>query len=238
MLEVESLTTRYGAIAAIREVGLTVRAGEVVCLIGPNGAGKTTLLATVAGLLKASSGKISLDDDDITDWAPDRILRSGLALVPEHRRIFADLTVNENLLVGGVTRTGTRRAELRNQVVDLFPALSSKLQTSAGYLSGGEAQQLAIGRAMMAEPQLLLLDEPTLGLSPKLADVVFDLIGTLRSAGLTLLVVEQSAQRILEVADRGYVLRSGEVVASGLAPDLLARQDLFETYLGRNVDST
>lgn len=236
MLEVESLTTRYGAIAAIREVGLTVRAGEVVCLIGPNGAGKTTLLATVAGLLKPSSGKISLGDDDITDWAPDRILRSGLALVPEHRRIFADLTVNENLLVGGVTKTTARRIELRNEVVELFPALSSKMDTSAGYLSGGEAQQLAIGRAMMAEPQLLLLDEPTLGLSPKLADVVFDLIETLRNARLTLLVVEQSAQRILEVADRGYVLRSGEVVASGPARDLLARQDLFDTYLGRNVD--
>ena len=236
MLEVESLTTRYGAIAAIREVGLTVRAGEVVCLIGPNGAGKTTLLATVAGLLKPSSGKISLGDDDITDWAPDRILRSGLALVPEHRRIFADLTVNENLLVGGVTKTAARRIELRNEVVELFPALSSKMDTSAGYLSGGEAQQLAIGRAMMAEPQLLLLDEPTLGLSPKLADVVFDLIETLRNASLTLLIVEQSAQRILEVADRGYVLRSGEVVASGPARDLLARQDLFDTYLGRNVD--
>ena len=236
MLEVESLTTRYGAIAAIREVGLTVRAGEVVCLIGPNGAGKTTLLATVAGLLKPSSGKISLGDDDITSWAPDRILRSGLALVPEHRRIFADLTVNENLLVGGVTKTAARRIELRNEVVELFPALSSKMDTSAGYLSGGEAQQLAIGRAMMAEPQLLLLDEPTLGLSPKLADVVFDLIETLRNARLTLLVVEQSAQRILEVADRGYVLRSGEVVASGPARDLLARQDLFDTYLGRNVD--
>lgn len=236
MLEVESLTTRYGAIAAIREVGLTVRAGEVVCLIGPNGAGKTTLLATVAGLLKPSSGKISLGDNDITDWAPDRILRSGLALVPEHRRIFADLTVNENLLVGGVTKTAARRIELRNEVVELFPALSSKMDTSAGYLSGGEAQQLAIGRAMMAEPQLLLLDEPTLGLSPKLADVVFDLIETLRNASLTLLIVEQSAQRILEVADRGYVLRSGEVVASGPARDLLARQDLFDTYLGRNVD--
>ena len=236
MLEVESLTTRYGAIAAIREVGLTVRAGEVVCLIGPNGAGKTTLLATVAGLLKPSSGKISLGDDDITSWAPDRILRSGLALVPEHRRIFADLTVNENLLVGGVTKTAARRIELRNEVVELFPALGSKLGTSAGYLSGGEAQQLAIGRALMAEHQLLLLDEPTLGLSPKLADVVFDLIETLRNASLTLLVVEQSAQRILEVADRGYVLRSGEVVASGLARDLLARQDLFDTYLGRNVD--
>ena len=236
MLEVESLTTSYGAIAAIREVGLTVRAGEVVCLIGPNGAGKTTLLATVAGLLKPSSGKISLGDDDITGWAPDRILRSGLALVPEHRRIFADLTVNENLLVGGVTKTAARRIELRNEVVELFPALGSKLGTSAGYLSGGEAQQLAIGRALMAEPQLLLLDEPTLGLSPKLADVVFDLIETLRNASLTLLVVEQSAQRILEVADRGYVLRSGEVVASGLARDLLARQDLFDTYLGRNVD--
>jgi branched-chain amino acid transport system ATP-binding protein len=237
VLEVESLTTRYGAIAAIREVGLTVRAGEVVCLIGPNGAGKTTLLSTIAGLLKPSSGQISLGGDDITDWAPDRILRSGLALVPEHRRIFADLTVNENLMVGGVTKTATKRAELLNQVVELFPVLGSKLGTSAGYLSGGEAQQLAIGRAMMAEPQLLLLDEPTLGLAPLLADVVFDLIGTLRTAGLTLLVVEQSARRILEVADRGYVMRSGEVVVSGLAGDLLARQDLFDTYLGRNADS-
>ena len=236
MLEVESLTTCYGAIAAIRKVGLTVRAGEVVCLIGPNGAGKTTLLSTIAGLLSPTGGKIWLNGDDVTDWAPDRMLRSGLALVPEHRRIFADLTVHENLMVGGVTKASTKRAGLQDQVIELFPALGSKLGTSAGYLSGGEAQQLAIGRAMMSEPEILLMDEPTLGLAPLLADVVFNLIGTLRDAGLTLLVVEQNAQRILEVADRGYVMRSGEIVLDGLAPDLLARQDLFDAYIGRSTD--
>lgn len=234
MLEVESLTTRYGSISAVREVSLVVRAGEVVCLIGPNGAGKTTLLGSMAGLLVPSGGRVLFDDVEVTGWSPDRMLRAGLALVPEHRRIFADLTVRENLLVGGVTQRSDRRTELFQEVVELFPVLSAKLSMAAGYLSGGEAQQLAIGRSLMGDPKLLLMDEPTLGLAPLLVDVVFELIGRLRDMGCTLLVVEQNAQKMLEIADRAYLMRSGEIATEGAARDLKAREDLFEAYLGHS----
>ena len=233
MLEVESLTTRYGSILALREVGLSVGAGEVVCLIGPNGAGKTTLLSTISGLLSPVSGSVKFENEEISSWAPDRILRSGLALVPEHRRIFGDLTVDENLLVGGVTVPSVRRLELKEEIISLFPVLGEKLSTEAGYLSGGEAQQLAIGRALMSEPKILLMDEPALGLAPVLAEVVFELIDQLRQNGQTLLVVEQNARRILEVADRGYVMRSGSIVISGDSDELISRDDLFEAYIGK-----
>ena len=237
MLEVESLTTRYGSISALRDVGLSVGSGEVVCLIGPNGAGKTTLLSTISGLLNPVSGSVKFENEEITSWAPDRILRSGLALVPEHRRIFGDLTVDENLLVGGVTISSGRRLELKEEIISLFPVLGEKLSTEAGYLSGGEAQQLAIGRALMSEPKILLMDEPALGLAPVLAEVVFELISQLRQNGQTLLVVEQNARRILEVADRGYVMRSGRIVISGDSNELISRDDLFEAYIGK-TDTT
>ena len=237
MLEVESLTTRYGSISALRDVGLSVGAGEVVCLIGPNGAGKTTLLSTISGLLNPVEGSVKFENEEITSWSPDRILRSGLALVPEHRRIFGDLTVDENLLVGGVTISSGRRLELKEEIITLFPVLGEKLSTEAGYLSGGEAQQLAIGRALMSEPKILLMDEPALGLAPVLAEVVFELINQLRQNGQTLLVVEQNARRILEVADRGYVMRSGSIVISGDSNELISRDDLFETYIGK-TDTT
>ena len=237
MLEVESLTTRYGSISALRDVGLSVGSGEVVCLIGPNGAGKTTLLSTISGLLNPVEGSVKFENKEITSWSPDRILRSGLALVPEHRRIFGDLTVDENLLVGGVTVSSGRRLELKEEIISLFPVLGEKLSTEAGYLSGGEAQQLAIGRALMREPKILLMDEPALGLAPVLAEVVFELISQLRQNGQTLLVVEQNARRILEVADRGYVMRSGSIVISGDSNELISRDDLFETYIGK-TDTT
>ena len=237
MLEVEALTTRYGSISALRDVGLSVGSGEVVCLIGPNGAGKTTLLSTISGLLNPVSGSVKFENEEIPSWAPDRILRSGLALVPEHRRIFGDLTVDENLLVGGVTISSGRRLELKEEIITLFPVLGEKLSTEAGYLSGGEAQQLAIGRALMSEPKILLMDEPALGLAPVLAEVVFELINQLRQNGQTLLVVEQNARRILEVADRGYVMRSGSIVISGDSNELISRDDLFETYIGK-TDTT
>ena len=237
MLEVESLTTRYGSISALRDVGLSVGSGEVVCLIGPNGAGKTTLLSTISGLLNPVSGSVKFENEEITSWAPDRILRSGLALVPEHRRIFGDLTVDENLLVGGVTISSGRRLELKEEIITLFPVLGEKLSTEAGYLSGGEAQQLAIGRALMSEPKILLMDEPALGLAPVLAEVVFELINQLRQNGQSLLVVEHNARRILEVADRGYVMRSGSIVISGDSNELISRDDLFETYIGK-TDTT
>ncbi len=231
MLEVAGLTTKYGSISALRDVSLSVREGEVVGLIGPNGAGKTTLLGSIAGLLEPTSGSVHLDGKEVTGAAPDQMLRAGVALVPEHRRIFADLTVVENLKIGGVTTGAAERNASVEEMVDLFPVLGEKLSTPAGYLSGGEAQQLAIARALMSKPRLLMMDEPSLGLAPILVDVVFKLIDKLRAEGRTLLVVEQNATRMLQVADRAYVLRSGQVAASGPGPELLAGADLFDTFV-------
>ncbi|MEL7208377.1 MAG: ABC transporter ATP-binding protein [Actinomycetota bacterium] len=232
MLEVQGLTTKYGAIAALRDAELRVGAGEVVGLIGPNGAGKTTLLGTIAGLLAPTGGTVTFDGEDITGRSPEKLLRSGLALVPEHRRIFVDLTVEENLKIGGVTTSGAERVELLEEMADRFPVLKEKWSTAAGYLSGGEAQQLAIARALMSKPRLLMMDEPSLGLAPVLVDVVFALIDDLRAQGRTLLVVEQNADRMLAAADRAYVLRSGEVVAHGTGAELAGRDDLFHSYVG------
>ena len=232
MLDISNLTTRYGSISALRDASLTVAAGEVVGLIGPNGAGKTTLLGSIAGLLEPHSGTVTFDGVDITGAPPEQLLRAGLALVPEHRRIFVDLTVEENLRIGGVTLPSSERAPLLDEVAERFPVLRDKWTTSAGFLSGGEAQQLAIARALMSRPRLLMMDEPSLGLAPVLVDVVFDLIDALRDSGTTLLIVEQNATRMLEVADRAYVLRSGEVVASGTGSELAARDDLFDTFVG------
>jgi len=232
MLEVSGLTTKYGAISALRDARLTVGAGEVVGLIGPNGAGKTTLLGSIAGLLPIDAGEITFDGADITSVAPEKILRAGLALVPEHRRIFADMTVEENLKIGGVTVKAAERAELLDEMAELFPVLRDKWDTAAGYMSGGEAQQLAIARALMSKPKLIMMDEPSLGLAPILVDLVFELIDTLRSQGRTILVVEQNATRMLSAADRAYVLRSGEVVATGTGAELLERADLFDTFVG------
>ncbi|MFZ9017032.1 MAG: ABC transporter ATP-binding protein, partial [Ilumatobacteraceae bacterium] len=187
MLEVSGLTTRYGAISALRDAELHVGSGEVVGLIGPNGAGKTTLLNTVAGLLAPSAGQVRFDGVDVTGRSPEKLLRSGLALVPEHRRIFTDLTVEENLRIGGITVPAADRPALLDEMAERFPVLRHKWTTSAGYLSGGEAQQLAIARALMSKPRLLMMDEPSLGLAPVLVDVVFDLIVSLREQGRTLL---------------------------------------------------
>lgn len=232
MLEVSGLTTRYGSISALRDATLHVGSGEVVGLIGPNGAGKTTLLGSVAGLLRPAAGTVTLDGSDVTGAAPEKLLRAGLALVPEHRRIFVDLTVEENLRIGGITVAAARRAELLEEMAEQFPVLGERWTTSAGYLSGGEAQQLAIARALMSDPRLLMMDEPSLGLAPLLVDLVFDLIDSLRASGRTLLVVEQNATRMLEVADRAYVLRSGEVVAEGTGAELRANTELFDMFVG------
>ena len=232
MLEVSGLTTKYGAISALRDASLSVGAGEVVGLIGPNGAGKTTLLGSIAGLLQPDAGTVTFNGDDVTAASPEQMLRAGLALVPEHRRIFTDMTVEENLKIGGVTRTAAERAESLAEVTELFPVLRAKWETPAGFMSGGEAQQLAIARALMSRPELIMMDEPSLGLAPILVDQVFALIDTLREQGRTILVVEQNATRMLESADRAYVLRSGAVVASGTGAELLERTDLFDTFVG------
>ncbi len=232
MLETAGLTTTYGSIAALRDVSLSVGEGEVVGLIGPNGAGKTTLLGSIAGLLQPAAGSVSFEGTDVTGYAPDKMLKAGLALVPEHRRIFTDLSVVENLKVGGITVGASERAELLEEMADLFPVLRDKWETAAGFLSGGEAQQLAIARALMSKPRLLMMDEPSLGLAPVLVDLVFELIESLRDQGRTLLIVEQNATRMLEVSDRAYVLRSGELVAEGTGAELLERSDLFDTFIG------
>ena len=237
MLEVSGLTTRYGSISALRRVSLSVAANEVVGLIGPNGAGKTTLLNTVSGLLRPAEGEVHLAGRPVTGDSPDRMLKAGLALVPERRRLFTEMTVVENLRVGGVTVSADERAERLDEVVELFPVLRDKWSTAAGYLSGGEAQQLAIARALMSNPRVILMDEPSLGLAPVLVDFVFDLIGRMRTEGRTMLVVEQNATRLLEVADRAYVLRTGEIAAEGAASDLLTRDDLFDTFVGAARDS-
>jgi branched-chain amino acid transport system ATP-binding protein len=189
-------------------------------------------LNSIAGLLAPSGGRVTFDGNDITGMPPEKLLRSGLALVPEHRRIFVDLTVEENLRIGGVTVPSADRPALLDEMGERFPMLRDKWTTSAGYLSGGEAQQLAIARALMSRPRLLMMDEPSLGLAPLLVDVVFDLIEALRSQGRTLLVVEQNATRMLDLADRAYVLRSGEVVAEGTGAELRDNEDLFDTFVG------
>lgn len=232
MLAVDGLSSRHGSITAIRDVSLRVEAGEVVGLIGPNGAGKSTLLNTLVGLLRPPAGRVVLEGRDVTGWPPDRMLRLGVALVPERRRLFADLTVMENLLVAGITATPTERKRRLEEVAELFPVLERRRTVPAGYLSGGEAQQLAIARALMSGPRLLLMDEPTLGLAPSLVGLVFDLVARLREEGHTLLVVEQNARRLLEVSDRAYLMRTGGIVAEGTGRELLDRHDLFEVYLG------
>lgn len=232
MLEVSGLTTAYGEISALRDANLSVGSGEVVGLIGPNGAGKSTLLNTIAGLLVPRAGRVDFDGQDVTGRSPEELLRAGLALVPERRRIFVDLTVEENLRIGGVTIPATDRGDLLNEMAELFPVLRDKWTTSAGYLSGGEAQQLAIGRALMSRPRLLMMDEPSLGLAPILVDTVFQLVEALRDQGRTLLVVEQNATRMLEVADRAYVLRSGQVVAEGTGAELRSDERLFDMFVG------
>jgi branched-chain amino acid transport system ATP-binding protein len=234
LLAVEGLTTNYGSISALRNATLEVRPGEVVGLVGPNGAGKTTLVGTLAGLVAPAAGAVRFDRVDVTGHAPDSLLRRGLALVPEHRRLFADLSVVENLRIGGVTVPTRERSALIDEMVELFPVLGTKHDVSAGYLSGGEAQQLAIARALMSRPRLLMMDEPSLGLAPVLVDVVFELIARLREQGRTLLVVEQNASRMLGVADRAYVLRSGEIVAEGTGQALLDDESLFDMFVGRH----
>jgi branched-chain amino acid transport system ATP-binding protein len=232
VLELSSLTTRYGAVTALDGVSLRVGEGELVALVGPNGAGKTTLLNTVAGLLTPAAGSVSFQGRPITGAEPADLVRQGLALVPEHRRIFKDLTVEENLKLAGATVPARDRKARIDEVGSLFAVLRVKWNTSAGYLSGGEAQQLAVARALMCDPKMLLLDEPTLGLAPTLVDVIFELLQTLRSQGRTMLVVEQNATRALQIADRGYVLRSGRLVGEGIGAELAADPELFESFLG------
>jgi len=231
------LSARYGAVAALRDVSLEVRAGELVALIGANGAGKSTLLRAIAGLVAPAAGRVTLDGRDVTGQAPEAMIRAGVALVPERRRVFAPLTVLDNLELGGYALPRGRdfRSRLEAGVEEayrLFPVLRRRRDQLAGTLSGGEQQMLAIGRALMTRPRLLLCDEPSLGLAPLVVAEIMRLLSTLREAGTTILLVEQNARMALRSADRAYVLEVGSVVLSGAAADLLEDDQLKAAYLG------
>lgn len=233
MLRVESLHVSYGAIRAVRDVSLVVEEGEFVVLLGPNGAGKSTTLAAVMGVLKPTAGTVRFLGRNITGGRPEDIVRSGLVLTPEGRRILATMSVRENLLLAGAVRPDRKamHADL-DTMLERFEVLGRRADSHAGTLSGGEAQQLAIARSLMARPRLLMLDEPTLGLAPKVVDQIFDIVAELVRDGLTILMVEQNAVRAIEAADRGYVMRTGEIVAAGSAAELGGAEGLVSSYLG------
>jgi branched-chain amino acid transport system ATP-binding protein len=232
MLKLENVHTYYGAIQALNGVSVEVNKGEIVTLIGANGAGKTTLLMTVCGNPRAKSGSITFEGQDIAKKETSRIMRGGIAISPEGRRVFKDLTVAENLMMGGFF---SGRAEIQkglDYVYELFPRLKERAEQRAGTMSGGEQQMLAIGRALMTRPRLLLLDEPTLGLAPLIIAQIFNIIRTIREQGVTVFLVEQNANKALQVADRGYVLENGRVVMQDTGANLLANADVRKAYLG------
>jgi branched-chain amino acid transport system ATP-binding protein len=233
MLEARGLRIAYGAAPAISGVSLSIAEGELVCVVGPNGAGKTTLVNAVAGLHRVQAGTLQLDGTDLTRLAPHRFCALGLAVVPEGRRLFTGMSVRENLELGSYRRQArARRGESLERVCALFPVLRERLERPAGQLSGGQQQMLAIARALMARPRLLLLDEPSLGLAPALVLALFGTIREIAASGVSMLLVEQNASMALEVASRAYVLEEGRMVAEGAARELASRPEIRRAYLG------
>ncbi|MDX1451000.1 MAG: ATP-binding cassette domain-containing protein [Oleiphilaceae bacterium] len=232
MLKLKDVHTHYGQIEALKGVSLEVHKGEIVTLIGANGAGKSTLLMTVCGDPRASSGSIQFDDEDITQKPTADIMRSGLAIVPEGRRIFSGLSVEENLHMGGFFASKEEVAEGMEYVLELFPRLKERFHQRGGTMSGGEQQMLAIGRALMSKPRMLFLDEPSLGLAPLIINQIFEIIEQLRETGMTIFLVEQNANQALKLADRGYVLENGSIVLHDSGDNLLVNEDVKKAYLG------
>lgn len=232
MLELNQVNTYYGAIQALNHVSVKVNQGEIVTLIGANGAGKTTLLMTVCGSPQASSGSIVFEGNEISALPTHQIMRNGIALSPEGRRVFPDLTVSENLKMGGFFLSHHDMAEGEDHVYELFPRLKERAFQRAGTMSGGEQQMLAIGRALMTKPRLLLLDEPTLGLAPLIIAQIFEIIQTIRAEGVTVFLVEQNANKALQIADRAYVLENGNVVLEDTGMNLLSNDEVRKAYLG------
>jgi branched-chain amino acid transport system ATP-binding protein len=232
MLSLTNVHSYYGHIHALQGVDLEVRAGEIVTLLGTNGAGKTTTLKTISGLLHPRLGSIALDGQDVSHVASHKLVQMGVGHAPEGRRIFSRLTVLENLQMGGYTRSSDEVREDTAHVFELFPKLAERASQRGGTLSGGEQQMLAIGRALMMRPKVLLLDEPSLGLSPILIQQIFGIIREINKAGTTILLVEQNALQALEVADRGYVLQTGRVILADTAANLAANPDVRRAYLG------
>ncbi|HOK12690.1 MAG TPA: ABC transporter ATP-binding protein [Ottowia sp.] len=232
MLDVKELSTHYGAICAVNQVSLHVNPGEIVSLIGSNGAGKTSLLMTVCGNPRASGGSIRFEGEDITHQPSHLIMRKGIAISPEGRRVFPQLTVTENLQMGGFFLGKSEIEAGIEHVFKLFPRLRDRASQRAGTMSGGEQQMLAIGRALMSKPRLLLLDEPTLGLAPLIIAQIFEIIQTIRGEGVTVFLVEQNANRALQIADRGYVLENGRLVLEDTGANLLKNDAVRKAYLG------
>ena len=232
MLYFDKISTFYGKIQALHEVSVEVRQGEIVTLIGANGAGKSTLLMTLCGSPQASSGSIRYQGEELVGLHTPQIMRKSIAVVPEGRRIFARLTVEENLAMGGFFGSKADNQQQLDKVLQLFPRLKERLLQRAGTMSGGEQQMLAIGRALMSQPKLLLLDEPSLGLAPIIIQQIFDIIEQLRADGVTVFLVEQNANQALKLADRGYVLENGHIVMQGSGHDLLNDPKVRDAYLG------
>ena len=238
LLELNSIRVAYGAATALWDVSLTVAAGELLCVVGPNSAGKSTLINTIAGLNRLSAGSYLLDGKDLSHMPPHRFCAEGIALVPESRRLFGQMTVRENLELGSyAAHAKPHRAQSLERVCALFPMLMSRLAQPAGALSGGQQQMVAIGRALMARPRLLLLDEPSLGLAPSVVHDMFEAIRTIHAEGMAVLLVEQNVGMALAVADRGAVLEEGRIVASGTPGELAGRPEIRRAYLGAGVEA-
>ncbi len=232
ILKVEDIHVYYGSIHAIKGISFEVQEGEVVTLIGANGAGKSTTLNTIAGLLRSKTGSVSFLGEDLSKVQPHKVVERGLALVPEGRRVFLQMSVQENLEMGAYTQGNAGIPKDLEMVFDLFPRLKERRRQVAGTLSGGEQQMLAMGRALMSHPKLLMLDEPSMGLAPILVEQIFDIIRSLHKAGTTILLVEQNAQAALSVANRGYVLETGKIVTTGTGEELLESPAIKKAYLG------
>ncbi len=231
MLKVDNINVYYGQIHALKDVSIEVKEGEVVALIGANGAGKSTTLRTISGLLRSKTGSITLFDEDISKTEACNLVKKGLAHVPEGRRIFLQMTVQENLEMGAYTNPSNTKAGIQ-EVFERFPRLKHRKDQIAGTLSGGEQQMLAMGRALMSKPKLLMLDEPSMGLAPILVQQIFDIIKELHAAGTTILLVEQNAEMALDIADRAYVLESGRIKLSGTGHELAQSDEIKKAYLG------
>ena len=232
LLALDKVTTYYAQMRILEEISLKVGAGELVCLLGGNASGKSTTLKTILGLVRPRDGKVLLGGEDVTSWPVPQRIANGMAIVPENRRLFGQMTVRENLELGAVLRGGESLDEEFDRVHTLFPRLHERRDQLAGTLSGGEQQMVAMGRALMSKPRLLLMDEPSMGLSPALVQQNFRIIKEVHESGVSVLMVEQNATMALSIADRGYVLSTGEIVLEGTAPELLKSEDLKRAYLG------